>query len=140
MMKAKTYCLVPVPGSNVANVLPVVLGMIVRGCQEINDFKYEDAVHWINTGQVQLWVGRNTPASVDSVLLAVNKPEKVDILLWAGKMPSSWDAAWDCVKDVAKHYGKKKVSIRGRKGFMKVFKKYGMREKFTVMECEIDDN
>jgi hypothetical protein len=55
------------------------------------------------------------------------------ILGAAGSVLDDWEEADSLLNELAVHYGCSSISIRGRKGFAKVFKQYGWEQQYVVL-------
>jgi hypothetical protein len=55
----------------------------------------------------------------------------------AGDVWGEWDVLNADFITLAQHFNCTSFEFRGRKGFLKTFKKYGMTEKFTVMTMNV---
>jgi hypothetical protein len=108
------------------------------------EFDVQDVMQWVFEGQAQLWYGHNEDDSIDS-LIVTSKSENptgwtLNIILWGGTAPEDWFESWSVIHRMALENGCNKIIARGRKGLLRRFRAFGMKEKYTVMEAEVNGN
>lgn len=120
----------------------IIYSILSIGCTEAtNDFSVDDVITWFLDSTVSLWLGYEEGTENIKNITVTNPIEKSDykelnVLLWCG-VAWDWELVWKCINKVAVLEGCTKITIRGRRGFMKRFKKYGIKEKYTIMEMKV---
>tara|TARA_R110002012_G_scaffold186597_1_gene353309 strand:+ start:318 stop:704 length:387 start_codon:yes stop_codon:yes gene_type:complete len=75
----------------------------------------------------------------DRIIGIVITDSRVGILKFvgaSGNVMGKWDVLHKQFVQLAKDKGLTSIEFRGRRGFLRTFKQYGMTEKFTVMEMK----
>lgn len=89
-------------------------------------------------GTYEMWLPFDGDRFVGMIINYVNGP--VLVLVGAGgNVMNEWEGLHDCFVDLARKHGCSTYEFRGRRGFLRTFKKFGMTEKYTVMECRFEE-
>lgn len=56
-----------------------------------------------------------------------------------GNVLNEWEGLHESFVALSREHGCTSYEFRGRRGFLRTFKKFGMTEKYTVMECRFEE-
>jgi hypothetical protein len=100
------------------------------------EFDVDDIFEWFMAGNAEVWLGLGPISGVTrpvySVLVTRTKESVLNVLFWSGKA-WEWDAVHYCINEIAKMEGCQDITFRGRRGFLRCFKEYGAKEKYTIL-------
>ena len=119
--------------------LQKIKDLLQRGCdRSFGELTPEIVIDWFRKGDVKFWINKN----VDCLLVTeieYNQGGRVDlnVILWCGHVIDDWDTTWECLKEIACIENCFGISMRGRRGFMQRFKKYGVKEKYVIMQIDL---
>jgi len=117
----------------------LILSMLAEGCKYTNEeFNERDILGWFFEGEVKLWLTfvDQDPTQVSQITVTKIAGQELNVLMWCGTA-HDWDLVWEHINEVAKIEDCKKISIRGRRGFLRRFKKHGAKEKYAIIQMEV---
>jgi hypothetical protein len=119
-----------------------ILAILADGCKYTNDeFNEQDVADWFDSGVVKIWLGYIEKGSSKIINITVTnviqkKQKELNVLLWCGTA-WDWELVWRCINEVAKIEQCQNITMRGRRGFLRRFAKFGAKEKYSIIKMGV---
>jgi len=100
----------------------------------------QSVVDKLNDCTFEMWLPYDGDRFVGMVITykAPNRP-CLEFLGAAGDVMNNYEGLHNSFVALARDRGCTSYEFKGRRGFLRAFKKFGMTERYTVMECRFED-